>query len=90
MFTFERLFHWMFRLVVLFRRFDRAQRNVTCWAVRAAGFPDGASSKHPGEQHLVPGVQDHDAVCGGSVDQAAGEHFQLLVGVPLGLQGEER
>ena len=40
--------------------------------------------------YLVPGVQDHDAGGGGGVDQAAGEHFQLLVGVPLGLQGEER
>ena len=59
-------------------------------AVRLAGFPDGASSRLPAEQHLVPGVQDHDAVSGGGVDQAAGEHFQLLVGMPLGLQGEER
>ena len=59
-------------------------------AVGLAGFPDGASSRLPAEQHLVPGVQDHDAVCGGGVDQAAGENFQLLVGMPLGLQGEER
>ena len=38
----------------------------------------------------MPGVQVHDDVAGGSVDQAAGEDFQLLVGVPLELQGEER
>ena len=58
-------------------------------AVRAAGFPDGASSRLPAEQHLVPGVQDHDDVGGGGVDQADGEHLQLLVDVPLELQGEE-
>ena len=53
------------------------------------GFPDGASSRLPAEQHLVPGVQDHDDVGGGGVDQADGEHLQLLVDVPLELQGEE-
>ena len=54
----------------------------------AAGSPRGVSSKLPAEQHLVPCVQDHDDV--GGVDQAAGKHFQLLVGMPLELQGEER
>ena len=34
-------------------------------AVGAAGFPDGASSRLPAEQHLVPGVQDHNDVGGG-------------------------
>ena len=48
-------------------------------ALGLAGFPDGASSRLPAEQHLVPGVQDHDGVGGGGV----GEHLQLLVGVPL-------
>ena len=56
-------------------------------AVRPAAFSDGASSRLPAKQHLVPGVQDHDAVGGDGVDQAVGEHVQLLVGVPL---GEER
>ena len=59
-------------------------------AVGAAGFPDGASSRLLAEQHLVPGVQGHDDVGGGSVDQAAGRHIQLLVGVPLELKGEKR
>ena len=50
------------------------------------GSPCGASSKLPAEQHLVPCVKDHDDVDG--VDQAAGKHLQLPVGVPLELQGE--
>ena len=52
------------------------------------GSPCGASSKLPAEQHLVPCVQDHDDV--GGVDQAAGKNLQLLVGMPLELQGEEK
>ena len=57
-------------------------------AVRAAGFPDGASSRLPAEQHLVPGVQDHGDV--GGVDQTAGKYLQLPVGMLLELQGEEK
>ena len=56
--------------------------------VEAAGFPGGASSRLPAEQHLVPGVQDHDDV--GGVDQTAGKYLQLPVGVLLELQGEEK
>ena len=48
----------------------------------------GASSRLPAEQHLVPGVQDHDDV--GGVDQTAGKYLQLPVGVLLELQGEEK
>ena len=51
-----------------------------------AGLPAVAFSRLHVEQHLVPGVQVHvDA--GGVAYQAAGQHLQLLVDVPPGLQG---
>ena len=53
------------------------------------GFPAIAVSKLLVEQHLVPGVQVHVDV-GGVAYQAAGQHLQLLVDVPPGLQGEGR
>ena len=50
-----------------------------------AGLPAVAFSRLHVEQHLVPGVQVHvDA--GGVAYQAAGQHLQLLVDEPRGLQ----
>ena len=54
-----------------------------------AGLPAVAFSRLHVEQHLVPGVQVHVDV-GGVAYQAAGQHLQLLVDVPPGLQGEGR
>ena len=68
---------------------EQGEGEVVVVGEEVVGFPDGASSRLPAEQHLVPGVQDHDDVGGGGVDQADGEHLQLLVDVPLELQGEE-
>ena len=54
-----------------------------------AGLPAVAFSRLHVEQHLVTGVQVHvDA--GGVAYQAAGQHLQLLVDEPRGLQGEGR
>ena len=54
-----------------------------------AGLPAVAFSRLHVEQHLLPGVQVHDDA-GGVAYQAAGQHLQLLVDEPRGLQGEGR
>ena len=50
---------------------QQGEGEVVVVGEEVVGFPDGASSRLPAEQHLVPGVQVH--VDAGGVDgQAAG------------------